>query len=123
MLLSGGEGPKMMDNITVSKRGSVFIQEDVGNNAHIGKIWRYSIAGDTVQEVAQHDPNRFAVGGSDFLTQDEESSAIIPMSEILGQGWYLFTTQAHYKIDPLLDPELVEGGQLQLLHFPAGREK
>ncbi|HEU5070896.1 MAG TPA: alkaline phosphatase PhoX [Verrucomicrobiae bacterium] len=120
MLLAGGEGPKMMDNITVSKRGSVFILEDVGNNPHIGKIWRYSIAKDTVEQVAAHDPNRFAVGGSKFLTQDEEASGIIPMNEILGEGWYLFDTQAHYNTG---DSETVEGGQLQLLHFPPGREK
>lgn len=120
MLLAGGEGPKMMDNITVSKRGSVFIQEDVGNNAHLGKIWRYSIALDTVEEVAKHDATRFVTGGGNFLTQDEESSGIIPMDEILGEGWYLFDVQAHYNIG---DAELVEGGQLGLLHFPPGREK
>jgi hypothetical protein len=120
LLLDGSEGPKMMDNITVSKRGSVFIQEDVGNNAHIGRIWRYSIAQDTVEEVAKHDATRFVAGGGRFLTQDEESSGIIPLDEILGEGWYLFTTQAHYSIG---DAELVEGGQLQLLHFPPGREK
>lgn len=119
MLLDGTEGPKMMDNITVSKRGSVFILEDVGNNAHLGKIWRYSIAKDTVEEVAHHDPSRFLAGGANFLTQDEEASGIIPMSEILGEGWYLFDTQAHYSTDA----ELVEGGQLQLMHFPPGREK
>jgi hypothetical protein len=37
-VLIDGTLPKMMDNITVSDRGSVFIQEDVGNNPHIGKI-------------------------------------------------------------------------------------
>ena len=120
MLLDGTEGPKMMDNITVSKRGSVFIQEDVGGNSRLGKIWRYSIAKDTVEEVAAHDPSRFLAGGANFLTEDEEASAIIPMSEILGEGWYLFTTQAHGNVG---DAELVEGGQLQLLHFPPGREK
>lgn len=120
MLLDGTEGPKMMDNITVSKRGSVFIQEDVGNNAHIGKLWRYSIAKDTVEEVAAHDPSRFLASGASYLTQDEEASGIIPMNEILGEGWYLFDTQAHYNAG---DAELVEGGQLQLLHFPPGREK
>jgi secreted PhoX family phosphatase len=120
MLLDGTTGPKMMDNITVSKRGSVYIQEDVGNNAHIGKIWRYSIATGKLEIVAQHDPARFLPGGPGFLTIDEESSGIIPLDDILGESWYLFDVQAHYNAG---DAELVEGGQLLLMHFPPGQEK
>jgi hypothetical protein len=119
MLLKGTEGPKMMDNITVSPRGSIFIQEDVGNNSHNGKIWRYCIATGTVELIAQHDPARFTPGVPGFLTQDEESSGIIPMYDILGEGWFLCDVQAHYS----KDTELVEGGQLVLLHCPPGREK
>ena len=121
VLLDSTRGPRMMDNMTISKRGSIFIQEDVGNNAHIGKIWRYSIARGTLELVAEHDANRFLAGGANFLTQDEESSGIIPMDEILGEGWYLLDVQAHYRLTG--EPELVEGGQLLGLHFPAGREK
>lgn len=120
MLLDGTEGPKMMDNMTISKRGSVFIQEDVGGNVHLGKIWRYSIAKDTVEEVAKHDADRFITGGANFLTIDEEASGMIPMDEILGEGWYLLDVQAHYNAN---DAELVQGGQLGLLHFAPGREK
>ena len=41
------------------------MQEDVGNNAHIGKIWQYDPANDVLDELAQHDPSRFLspVGG------------------------------------------------------------
>jgi hypothetical protein len=58
-----------------------------------------------------------------FLTQDEESSGIIPLDKILGQGWYLADVQAHYPIPG----ELVEGGQLLLIHVgkavkPEGEE-
>lgn len=119
MLLDGTEGQKMMDNITVTKRGSVFILEDVGNNSHLGKVWRYSIQRDQLEEVAAHDPSRFLAGGSRFLTEDEESSGIIPMGEILGEGWYLLDVQAHYA----KDAELVEGGQIIAIHFPPGQEK
>jgi hypothetical protein len=57
-------------------------------------------------------------GSPKFLTVDEESSGIIPMSDILGEGWDLLDVQARYSTDG----ELVEGGQLLALHFPPGRE-
>lgn len=120
MLLNGSEGQKMMDNLTVTERGSAFAQEDVGNNAHIGRILRYSTKRGTMEAVAQHDPSRFLLGGVNFLTQDEESSGMIPVGDILGEGWYLTVVQAHYNAG---DAELVEGGQLLALHFPPGREK
>ena len=120
MLLDGTEGPKMMDNITISRRGSIFIQEDVGNQNHLGKIWRYSIKKDTVELVAQHDPNLFDPLSPNFLTRDEESSGIIPADDILGEGWYLLDVQAHFLS---ADPEIFEGGQINALHFPPGREK
>jgi hypothetical protein len=117
MLLDGTEGQTMMDNITVTDRGSVIIQEDVGNQNHLGKVWRYNIATDTLEMVAQHDPARFSPGSSGFLTIDEESSGVIPMDEILGEGWFLLDVQAHYATDT----ELVEGGQLLAVHIPSAR--
>jgi hypothetical protein len=115
MLLDGTEGHKMLDNITVTDRGEIIALEDVGEQDHIGKVWRYNIAADTLELVAQHDPDRFAPGGAKFLTTDEESSGVIPMDSILGAGWYLLDVQAHYATDT----ELVEGGQLLALHLPA----
>ena len=121
-LLNGTESGNMFDNITVTRRGSVFLQEDVGNQAHNGKIWRYSIAQGTLELVAQHDPARFGDIGLPAVApynQDEESSGIIPVSDILGEGWFLCDVQAHYSTDS----ELVEGGQLVAIHFPPGQEK
>jgi hypothetical protein len=111
MLLDGTEGPKMMDNITVF-HGKVLIQEDPGNQPYLARVWRYEIATDTVTPIAQHDPARFAAGGLKFLTQDEESSGIIPLHKIMGAGWFLAVVQAHYGTDA----ELVEGGQLLAVH-------
>ncbi len=117
-VLDGTEAQQMMDNIGINKRGQIMIQEDVGNNAHIGKVWRYSIAKDTLNLTAEHDPARFITGAPDFLTQDEESSGIIDVSDILGEGWFLLDVQAHYS----LGGELVEGGQLLALHYPPGKK-
>jgi hypothetical protein len=122
-LLNGTEAGNMFDNITVSPRGSIFLQEDVGNQAHNGKIWRYSINKGTLELVARHDPVRFGdlgVPATPPFNRDEESSGIIPVYDILGEGWFLCDVQAHYNPG---DGELVEGGQLVAIHFPPGQEK
>ena len=122
-LLDGTEAGNMFDNITVSPRGSVFLQEDVGNQAHNGKIWRYSINTGALEMVAQHDPARFGnlgIPATPPFNQDEESSGIIQVYDILGEGWFLCDVQAHYNPG---DAELVEGGQLVAIHFPPGQEK
>lgn len=117
MVLDGTEGQQMFDNITVNDRGQVLLQEDPGNQPYNARIWRYYPATDALSEVAHHDPQRFEAGGSSFLTQDEESSGIIP-APFLGEGWYLADDQAHYTIPG----ELVEGGQLFALHIPPGKQ-
>jgi hemolysin type calcium-binding protein len=115
LLLNGTEGQQMLDNITVDVNGKVVLCEDVGNNAHLGKVWQYDPATDTLSQLAEHDPSRFLTGGSGFLTQDEESSGVIDVSHILGnagENVYLIDTQAHFPVAG----EQVEGGQLQLIH-------
>jgi hypothetical protein len=118
MLLDGSEGQKMFDNITVNDRGQVILQEDVGNNAHIGKVWLYDISSGSLTEVAHHDPDRFLSGGPAFITQDEESSGIIP-APFLGEGKYLLDVQSHKN----LGGELAEDGQLLEMSIPPGKFK
>jgi hypothetical protein len=105
MLLDGIEGPKMMDNIAVREQGDVLIQEDIGG-AQRAKIWRYDPATDHVDAIAEHD----------FAFPAAESSGIIDVSGILGEGWVLFDVQAHL---PPASPELVERGQLLAMRVPA----
>jgi len=108
----------MMDNLTVNARGQVVIQEDIGNQTPLGKVWLYSPASDSLTQIAEHDSERFAEGAPAFLTQDEESSGVIP-APFLGESWYLLDVQAHYG----QETELVEGGQLLALHIPPGKFK
>jgi secreted PhoX family phosphatase len=115
LLLNGTEGQQMFDNITVNAQGKVVLCEDVGNQAHLGKVWQYDPATDLLTSLAQHDASRFQTGGANFLTQDEEASGVIDVSHILGnavENVYLIDTQAHFATGG----ELVEGGQLQLIH-------
>jgi uncharacterized protein DUF839 len=112
---AGAPGPQMFDNLTVNARGRVLLQEDVGSQAYLGKIWLYENGG--LAEIAHHDPARFSPGAAGFLTKDEESSGIIS-APFLGAGWYLLDVQAHYAISG----ELVEGGQLLALYAPPGKK-
>jgi hypothetical protein len=110
-------GPRMLDNMTVNERGQVISLEDVGNNAYLGGVYQYDPSTGAVARIAEHDPDRFVPGAPGFLTQDEESSGVIP-APFLGNGKYLIDVQNHQASG---DPELVEGGQLLLLQIPPGK--
>jgi hypothetical protein len=73
------------------------------NTTHVMGIWLAS-------------PSTTEVGSPGFITQDEESSGVIP-APFLGAGKYLIDVQNH---KPSSDPELVEGGQLLVLQIPPG---
>lgn len=112
ILLTGSEGHRMLDNVTIDPFGRIVMDEDPGNNSRVSKIWLYQIATGEFIQVAQHNPKFFdptILNNTPFITQDEESSGIIDASDILGDGWFLLDVQAH-KVSN--DTELVEGGQL-----------
>ena len=116
-ILDGTEGQKMFDNLCIDHWGHILLQEDVGNNAHNGKIWQYTIATDELKLIAQHDPAKFGdigMAATPPYNQDEESSGIIDVQEILGAGMFLLVDQAHYAISG----DAVEGGQLMALYNP-----
>jgi hypothetical protein len=69
------------------------MQEDPGQQEHVANMWRYSPRADKLTEIAHFDPDRFAPGTPNFLTQDEESSGIIDAALVLGPGWYLFDVE------------------------------
>jgi len=118
MMLDGTEGIKMMDNMGFDADGNILIQEDVGNNSHNGKTWKYVIATDSLVLVSQHRPNLVTTGQPGFLTQDEEASGIIDVSSILGYKAYLIADQFHTTAGlpaGVGSTELRENGQLQLM--------
>lgn len=113
-VLDGTEGQQMLDNITIDHSGHVLMVEDVGGNAHIGKIWQYDIATDVLTQIARHDTTRFLNGSANFLTQDEEASGILDVQDILGPGMFICDDQAHFAVAG----EQVEGGQLFVFNNP-----
>lgn len=126
-MLDGTEAGQMFDNLTVNSYGHVIIQEDVGGNAHNGKIWSYNPVADALTLLAGHDPARFGdlgVPATAPHNNDEESSGVIEVSRLFAgeKGYdtgrfryYLLTVQAH---SSLTDPELVQRGQLLLMRVP-----
>ncbi|MCW5889530.1 MAG: phytase [bacterium] len=116
IMLKGDEGHRMLDNVTIDRRGRILMDEDPGNNGRLAKLWMYDIAKAKLTQVAEHDPRFFDASipsNPDFLTQDEESSGLIDAEDLLGKGWFLFDVQVH-KVSA--DAELVEGGQLLALY-------
>ena len=115
-ILDGPEGLHMLDNMTVAdKGGQLLLQEDPGNQPYLARVYSYNTRTDRVTPILEHDPARFTAGRAGFLTEDEESSGVIDVSSLLGQGRYLLTTQVH---KANADAELVEYGQLQLVRVP-----
>lgn len=112
-VLDGTEGQNMLDNIGMEYYGNIVLQEDIGNQAPLGKVFNYNTNTDVLTQIMVHDPARFALPTAPF-TQDEESSGVIDMQSILGNGWFLTTVQAHYPIAGAP----VEGGQLLAFYNP-----
>ncbi len=116
-VLDGTEGLNMLDNMVIDHYGHLLLQEDVGNQQHNGKIWQYTITTDALVQIAKHDPARFGDIGilaTSPFNQDEETSGIIDMQEILGAGYFLSSDQAHYPISGAA----FEGGQFFQLFNP-----
>lgn len=125
-VLDGTEGQRMLDNMTIDKFGHILLQEDPGGQAHSAKVWQYTIATDALELVGKHDPARFGdlVGSvttpaTSPFNNDEESSGIIDMCDILGPGMFLMDVQAHYTTGLSNLTEVVQGGQLVAFFNPA----
>ena len=126
MMLDGTEAGNMYDNIAADSAGNVILQEDVGNQPHLGKIWKYDPASDALTLLGKHDPARFGdigVPAASGFNQDEESSGAIEVTGLFDgvEGYetglyryFLVDVQAHFNISTT-DPELVEKGQLLMM--------
>ncbi len=114
-------GAQMFDNITVASDGKLLIEEDPGDNPHAASIWQFDPATGRAEKLAAVAPEHFVDKNSaQFMTQDEENSGIVEITELVSQApwaqvgkrYFLGVLQVHAKLD---DAELIENGQLYLL--------
>ena len=118
-------GAQMFDNLTVGSDGKLLIEEDPGDNPHMAAIWQFDPVTKVAKKILSVSPESFMNKNSgQFLTQDEENSGVIEITELLKEAkwfdakrrYYLGAIQIHAKSS---DPELVEDGQLYLITSPA----
>lgn len=119
-----GQVARSFDNMVVDADGNILIQEDPGGNDYIAKTWKFSPTTGEAVQIFENDRDRFLPSAPNFLTRDEENSGVIEVTDIVasanwyepGRRYYLTNTQAHYNI--VNDPELVQGGQVQMIVSP-----
>eukprot|EP00934_Nitzschia_sp_Nitz4_P002920 Nitzschia sp. Nitz4//NODE_444_length_18484_cov_71.934560//28//5304//NITZ4_additional_000056-RA//-1//CDS//3329531893//2910//frame0 len=113
------------DNIAVeivNDEAKVYIQEDNGSNGVLGKIMEYDIATGSIAEIAAFDPELFYTGGAKFLTTNEESSGIISLKDVLGEGYFASSVQVHSTTGLSDSSFLVEHGQIVIFHIEPDHE-
>ena len=119
-----GQAARSFDNMVVDGNGDILIQEDPGGTDYIAKTWKFNPNTKIAVQIFENDRDRFLPGAPNFLTRDEENSGVIDVTDIVananwyeaGRRYYLTNTQAHYNI--VNDPELVQGGQVQMIVSP-----
>jgi hypothetical protein len=110
------------DNLGISDT-TLMIQEDhnwkaIGYN----RIHTYDLATGAFATVARTDPDQAII--DDRGPGSWESSGIVSVADIFGEGWWLANVQAHYTEvnvpDQTLEPDSAtgEGGQMTLLFVP-----
>lgn len=127
-----------LDSITIDRWGRVLLQEDPGGETYFTRTLMYLPDTGELYSVAEGNPEVFGRCGTHFLTTDEEAAGIIPVFDLLGDGWYLTAVQANteenwarkvlpgqlsYEQQLQLETDLVTPGQLCALHIPEGIER
>jgi Bacterial protein of unknown function (DUF839) len=116
LLLDGTEpGPLWMpDNFTIDSAGHIVLLEDPGADNYVARVFAYDIATQVLRPIATFDPALFAPGPT-LLTNDEESSGIIPAPAGFGANTFLFDAQVHTASGLTNPTAQVERGQYMLM--------
>lgn len=107
-----------LDNMgfeVIGGQPKLYIQEDLGGDSRLSNIWEYDITTGQLEEIATFDGDMFFPGGASFLTSNEESSGIISLKDILGEGVFAASVQVHTSTGLSNSTELVEYAQLAII--------
>jgi hypothetical protein len=83
------------DNMDIDTVGNLLLQEDPGATDVLARIVAYRISDGAMGTVAEFESRLFSPSSPGFLTNDEESSGIIDVSELMGPSTFLFDAQVH----------------------------
>lgn len=130
MLLDGSEEPYLSkpDNMSIDNLGNILIQEDPGNNALRARVVSYRLSDGKLAVVTQFKSQYFDPTSASLITQDEESSGIVDVTEYFKTSksdkarYYMYVAQVHASVTksrPDLtssaDEAAIEGGQWYLM--------
>ncbi len=107
---AGVQGWQKPDNMDIDRHGNLVLQEDPGDADYVAGIVAYQIETGKAVKLAMFDPEKFAPGGKNFITRDEESSGIHDTEALLGKGTFLLNAQVHSTEG--VSKEAVEQGQI-----------
>ncbi|QDU42864.1 hypothetical protein Mal52_13330 [Symmachiella dynata] len=88
-----------LDSMGIDPWGRVLLQEDPGDEAYRTRTLVYTPDRHKLYAVAEGNFDLFDRRGSHFLTTNEEAAGILPVFDLLGEGWYLTAVQANVETD------------------------
>jgi hypothetical protein len=119
---SDGDDIFSPDNLGISDAALVIQEDRNWKRADYNRVLVYDLATQTLTPVARTDPDQAIIDEKGLAAW--ESSGVVSVADVYGQGWWLLNVQAHYTEFPVPDQTLVpgsatgEGGQLELVFIP-----
>jgi hypothetical protein len=119
-----GQTARSFDNMTVNAVGEILTQEDPGSTPYLAKTWKIKPADPLAAvQVLSSNSAFFTLGSSTYHTQTEEHTGDIEVTSLLrkaswfkgGRRYYLTNMMDH---KASTDPEITQGGQLNLVSGP-----
>ena len=134
---------RLLDSVGIDRLGRVFVQEDPDKSNALSRTLVRDSEGE-FRIVATANPNLFdahfqGTPNLGLMTTNEEIAGIVPVDDLLGEGWFLTAVQCNdtdeawnqiQKPEGMPDHEwaalktdLVTPGQLLAIHIPPGIEE
>jgi hypothetical protein len=119
---AAGDDLTQPDNLGISDAALVIQEDRNWKGSGYNRVLVYDLASGTLTPVARTDPDQAII--DDHGPGAWESSGVVSVADVFGDGWWLLDVQAHYTEmnvpDQSLEPDSAagEGGQLTLVFIP-----